>query len=180
MSDLYRITCQEFFQSYGDQLKVRITRILTAQMYTYWTSAFNIYILSGFHLLPLTDDAGTAQVSKDTVDLLVREVGKRQLTLKKFYRDEDGTVFNKVGEYITRDGRGETYGATEISPINSTLGDVTTPNTKTNGKTNATSTDFHETINDRLKALNATDENNIIQIFLECIRPVIYELNEVY
>lgn len=180
MSDLYRITCKEFFQNYAEQLKVRITRILTPQMYTYWTSAFNVYILSGFHLIPLTDDLGSGQVSKDTVDLLVREIGKRQLTLKKFYRDEDGTVFDSVGMVIQKNASAHSESMSEISPITATIGDITTPNAKAKGESSATSKDIHTTVDDKLKALRETEKNNIIQIFLECIQPVIYELNVIY
>lgn len=171
----------DFALEKSTQLEDAVTSIVGAIYWESFVNASTYYTHKKFHLSPDVTETNTKEIIyADTVHLIASEIAKRKTIIKKFIYAGSGVLFDKVGEYIVRNGRGETYGVAEISPINATLGDVTTPNAKTNGKTTATSTDEHINVKDTADAYDYSIKNNITQIFIDCIAPVIDELTTIY
>ncbi len=171
----------DFALEKSKQLEDAVTSIVGAIYWESFINASTYYTHKKFHLAPDVTEINTKEIIyADTVNIIASEIAKRKTIIKKFIYDGGGVLFDKVGDYIVRNGRGETYGVAEISPINSTLGDVTTPNTKTNGKTSATSTDEHTNVKDTITAYDYSIKTNITQIFIDCIAPVIDELTTIY
>lgn len=163
------------------QLENAVTTIVGSVYWQSFVNASTYYTHKKFHLAPDVTEINTKEIIyADTVHIIASEIAKRKTIIKKFICADSGVPFDKVGDYIVRNGRGETYGVAEISPIDSTLGDITTPNTKTNGKTTATSTDEHTNVKDTVTAYDYSIKNNITQIFIDCIAPVIDELTTIY
>lgn len=171
----------DFMVEKNTQLQTAVASIVGNIYWESFVNASTYYTNKKFHLAPDVTEINTKEIIyEDTVHLIASEIAKRKTIIKKFIYAGSGVLFDKVGDYIVRSGSGETYGVAEISPINSTLGDVTTPNTKTNGKTTATSTDEHTNVKDTTTAYDYSIKNNITQIFIDCIAPVIDELTTIY
>lgn len=171
----------DFMVEKNTQLQTAVASIVGNIYWDSFVNASTYYTNKNFHLAPDVTEINTKEIIyADTVHTIASEIAKRKTIIKKFIYAGSGVLFDKVGDYIVRSGSGETYGVAEISPINSTLGDVTTPNTKTNGKTTATSTDEHTNVKDTADAYDYSIKINITQIFIECIAPVIDELTTIY
>lgn len=176
-----KLLFSDFAQEKRTQLENAVRAIVGQVYWESFDNASTYYINKKFHLAPDVTEINTREIIfTDTLHLIASEISKRKIIIKKFIYAGSGVLFDKVGDYIVRNGRGETYGVTEISPINSTLGDVTSPNTKTNGKTSATSTEDHTNVKDTKTAYDYSIKNNITQIFIDCIAPVIDELTTIY
>lgn len=176
-----KLLFSDFALEKSTQLENAVRSIVGSEYLESFANASTYYINKKFHLAPDVTEINTKEIIYvDTVHIIASEIAKRKTIIKKFIYAGGGVPFDKVGDYIVRNGRGETYGVAEISPINSTLGDVTTPNTKTNGKTTATSTDEHTNVKDTKTAYDYSIKNNITQIFIDCIAPVIDELTTIY
>lgn len=171
----------DFVAEKNTQLQTAVASIVGNIYWNSFVNASTYYANKKFHLAPDVTEINTKEIIyADTVNLIASEIAKRKTIITKFIYADSGVLFDKVGDYIVRNGRGETYGVAEISPINSTLEDVTTPNTKTNGKTTATSTDERTNVKDTKTAYDYSIKNNITQIFIDCIAPVIDELTRIY
>ena len=176
-----KLLFSDFIDEKYTQLQTAVASIIGNIYWDSFVSASTYYANKKFHLSPDVTETNTKEIIyTDTVSLIASEIAKRKTIIKKFIHSDSGVPFDKVGDYIVRNGEGETYGVTELSPINSALGDVTTPNTKTNGKTTATSTDEHINVKDTKTAYDYSIKNNITQIFIDCIAPVIDELTTIY
>lgn len=176
-----KLLFEDFMVEKNTQLQTAVASIVGNIYWDSFVNASTYYTNKKFHLAPDATEINTKEIIyADTVCIIASEIAKRKTIIKKFINSDSGVLFDKVGDYIVRNGRGETYGVAEISPINSALGDITTPNTKTNGKTTATSTDERTNVKDTATAYDYSIKTNITQIFIDCIAPVIDELTTIY